>query len=275
VATRYTFGDSHLAARRLATVAEVFAPTSRALLARAVPAGAGTVVDLGCGPGHTSALIAEVCRPRRVLGLDASAAFVAAARRRWADRPGGDPDGFGVSHTALAGPGTPERPTAVDFAVHDVTALPLPGGPADAIHARLLLAHLADPLDVVAAWRTQLVPDGVLVLDEVERIDPPPGLLADYVDLVVAVVASGGARMYAGPLLAPLGGATVDLPVDGAMAARMFGPNLATWRSAASERGLATDAKLDRLGGGLADLAERPGATTVGWVLRQLALPAA
>ena len=81
--------------------------------------------------------------------------------------------------------------------------------------------------------------------------------------------------MYAGPLLAPLGGATVELPVDAAMAARMFGPNLATWRSAASQRGLATDAELDRLAGALVVLAERPGQATVGWVLRQIALPAA
>jgi trans-aconitate 2-methyltransferase len=249
VSGRYTFGDGDLPARRLALVAEVYEPTSRALLASAVPSGCDTVLDLGCGPGHTTRLVAEVCRPRRAVGADSSAAFVEAAR------------------ALTAGPG-------VEFVVHDATARPLPGAPVDAVHARLLLSHLPDPLGVVAGWRTQVRPGGVVVVDEVEAMHVPPGVLADYEALVVALVASGGGDMYAGSRLAPLGGRCVEVPVDAARAAAMYRLNLRAWRDDAVARGLATTAELDRVAAGLDDRAGRPGDATVVWEMRQLVLPA-
>ena len=57
--------------------------------------------------------------PRRALGLDQSAPFVALAA---ADAPPG-----------------------VEFAVHDVTRAPFPCPPADLLSCRLLLSHLPDP----------------------------------------------------------------------------------------------------------------------------------
>jgi SAM-dependent methyltransferase len=250
VAGRYSFGDSDVAARRLALMARVFEPTSRALLAESVPPGAGTALDLGCGPGNTTRLLAEVARPRSTLGLDSSERYVAAAR---------------------AGTDDP----AVSFACHDVTSLPLPGAPADVVYARLLLAHLPDARALAEGWRTQLRPDGVLVLEEVEAIDPPPGVLRDYEDLVAAVVAAGGGDMYAGPLLAPLGGRCLDLDVDAAVAGRMFGLNLATWRDEALAHGLASRAQLHRIAEGLTSLVEAgPGRGTARWVIRQLVVPA-
>src|SRR5437588_6981532 len=78
---QYTFGDTDLAGRRLALVAEVFEPPSRALLESSRLAGLDIIVDLGCGPGFTARLVAEVCRPRRVIGLDRSDRFVETARR--------------------------------------------------------------------------------------------------------------------------------------------------------------------------------------------------
>ncbi|MCA1739805.1 MAG: class I SAM-dependent methyltransferase [Actinobacteria bacterium] len=49
---------------------------------------------------------------------------------------------------------------------------PLPhGGEADLIHARLLLTHLPRPETAVEDWLTQLAPGGLLVLQEVERIE--------------------------------------------------------------------------------------------------------
>jgi trans-aconitate methyltransferase len=82
VAGKYTFGDSDLAAERMALVAQVFEPSSRALLARAVPAGTGIALDLGCGPGHTTRMVADVSRPRRTLGVDGSERYVELAGRR-------------------------------------------------------------------------------------------------------------------------------------------------------------------------------------------------
>ena len=249
MSARYTFGDGELAARRLAVVAEVFEPTSRALLASSLPVGAPLALDLGCGPGHTTRLLAQVSRPRRVIGLDSSPRFVALARGLTND-PG------------------------VAFAVHDATAMPLPGAPVDALYARLLLAHLRDPLALVDVWTTQLRGGGVLVLDEVEAIEAPPGVLRDYESLVADLVAAEGGSMYAGPLLAGRGGRCVDLHVDTATAARMYAMNLATWRDDALQRGLAGPDDLHRIGAGLAALESGPGAGSVRWVLRQIALTA-
>ena len=161
MSTTYTFGDGDLAARRLGLVAEAFEAPSRELLALASPDEVDSALDLGCGPGHTTRLLAATCRPRRTLGLDGSADFVRTAGRLTDD------------------------PT-VRFAVHDVTALPLPGAPVDLVYARLLLAHLPDPPALAERWRTQLRPGGALVLDEVEAIAPPPGVLREYLDLVEA-----------------------------------------------------------------------------------------
>jgi SAM-dependent methyltransferase len=246
---RYTFGDGDLAAERLALVAEIFDPVSRELLASAVAPGPGPglAVDLGCGPGYTTRLVADVCRPARTVGLERSEHFADLARRRH------------------SGP-------TVEFAVHDVTRVPFPVGPADVVFARLLLAHLPDPLGLVARWRSQLAPGGVLVLDEIESMTTPPGPLRRYEDLVVALVAAEGGAMYAGPILAQLGGGRCpEVDVDAAAAARMYGMNLATWRHEARRRDLAGDAELDRLADDLAELAEGPpGGEVVHWVLRQL-----
>jgi hypothetical protein len=160
---------------------------------------------------------------------------------------------------------------------HDVTEVPLPGGPATVVYARLLLSHLPDPLALVELWRTQLLPGGVVVLDEVEDIEAPPGALRAYEDLVVALVASEGADMYAGRRLAPLGGRCIDVHVDAALAARIFGLNLRTWRDDAVARGLADRSHLDDVAAGLAALADRTaagsGPATVRWVLRQIVCP--
>src|SRR4051794_17612598 len=70
---RYAYGDSDLAAERLALVATVFEPTSREFVQAAAPRSPALAVDLGCGPGHTTRLLHEATGAARTLGLDASA----------------------------------------------------------------------------------------------------------------------------------------------------------------------------------------------------------
>ncbi len=127
---RYAYGDSVSAGDRLDLVARVFEPTSRRFLERAAPRGPRLALDLGCGPGNTTRLIADALRPERTVGLDRSGPFLDRARQ-------GSPPG-------------------VEFMEHDVFVTPFPIGPADVIFARLLLAHLPDRPDVVARWTAQL-----------------------------------------------------------------------------------------------------------------------
>jgi SAM-dependent methyltransferase len=245
--SRYTFGDSDVAVARMDLVAGLFEASSRALLADALPPFVDTALDLGCGPGHTTRLLAEVGRARSTIGVDGSDRYLVVARARTDD-------------------------ATVTYVRHDVTDVPLPGGPPSIVYARLLLSHLPDPPTLVERWRNQLGPGGVVVLDEVEDIEAPPGILRSYEELVVALVATQGAEMYAGRLLAPLGGRCVEVHVDASLAARIFGLNLGAWRDEALAHGLADEDHLDDVAAGLAALADRTsvGPSTVRWVFRQV-----
>ena len=174
--TRYTYGDSALAAERLGLVARMFEPTTRSFLASVVRRRPDSVVDLGCGPGHTTRLLHDVTGARSTVGLDRSEAFVATAGR--------------------------DRPDGVSFAVHDVTKVPFATGPADVVYARLLLAHLADVGRVVRRWSTMLTIGGSLLVDDLEELDAPePSFRAYLDDVAIAVVRVEGGDLFVGPRL--------------------------------------------------------------------------
>ncbi|HET6811034.1 MAG TPA: class I SAM-dependent methyltransferase [Acidimicrobiales bacterium] len=253
----YAFGDSDLAARRLELVAAVFGEPTRALLHRAarLHGPVGLAVDLGCGPGLSTALLHETVGATRTVGLDASPAFVARASAR--------------------------APAEVSYMVHDVRSVPFPVGPADVVLARLLLAHLPDPVGTARTWVTQLKEGGLLVLDEIEFIHTGHPVLARYEELAVAVVAARGGPMYAGPELAApgaLGGRgwmvraceLVRLPVATAQAAAMFSLNLPTWRDDGAITSRWTTDEVDSLARQLDELRHSPATGEITWGLRQV-----
>lgn len=171
----YAYGDSELAAARLGLVAQVFDPTSRAFLERAAGGPVELAVDLGCGPGYTTRLMADVLRPERTVGLDRSGPFVERARSG--------------------------APAGVEFVRHDVREVPFPVGSADLIYSRLLLSHLPDRPEVLARWATQLAPGGRVLLDELEDVETEDPWFLAYVKLASARVAWGGGRLLVGPEL--------------------------------------------------------------------------
>src|SRR5579875_2115802 len=59
----YAFGDSDAAAERLGMLAELFDAPSRSLLRSLGGARIGLAIDLGCGPGHTTRLLADLPQP--------------------------------------------------------------------------------------------------------------------------------------------------------------------------------------------------------------------
>jgi trans-aconitate 2-methyltransferase len=237
---RYTFGDDEPARARLGLVAAAYEPVSRVFLAQAASADAAVAVDLGCGPGFSTELVAATYRPRALVGLDASEQFLAMAR-------------------ALV-------PTA-RFVRHDVTEVPLPVDPADVIYARLVLAHLPDPPAVLARWCEHLAPGGVVLSEELEAIESPDGPLREYDDLSSAMVHRGGGVMCAGPLLAPLGGECVRVEASAALAARIYSFNVRLWLERA-DAGPSKE-RLLRLERGLGEVADAPGSPGVTWIVRQ------
>src|SRR5262249_44301638 len=146
---RYTFGDSPLAADRLALLAATYEPSSARLLRMCACLAPRRAVDLGCGPGHTTRLLHAVVAPAATLGVDSSPDPVARAR-------------------ATAPPGGED-------AVHDVTVAPLPGGPPpDLLYSRFLLTHLRDPARAMAAWAAAAAAErAALVVEETAEISSP------------------------------------------------------------------------------------------------------
>jgi trans-aconitate 2-methyltransferase len=250
---RYTFGDTPLAADRLLLVAGVFDAPSRSFLTEAVTRPPSVALDVGCGPGATTRLIAEVTGAVHTIGLDASPAFV--------DRA------------------TVDAPAGISFVVHDVRELPLPHAPADLIYCRLLLAHLSNVERTVDAFMSQVAGGGRLLVDEIEWIDSDHPVLTAYERIVVGLVASQGAPMYAGPIVDGLRrGPQWDqrssrvrvVPVATADAARMFEMNIGTWRDDPHIRTHYPAEEIDRLATDLRALASSSRTDEITWGVRQV-----
>jgi SAM-dependent methyltransferase len=247
--TGYAFGRDMVAALRLRIVHDVFEASSRALLLECGGDGPfETVLDLGCGPGPTTRLIDDVLAPATLVGLDLAADFLDLAARA--------------------------VPRA-RFVRHDLRDLPWPGAPFDLVYARYVMAHLPEPEARLREWTAQLGPDGLLVLEEVERITARQAVFARYLDTVAGLLGGRGHDLYVGAMLAAAAGPAarlsrvVEVSPATAVVAAMFRLNLAAWGSRPDVPADADVAGLDR------DLAllERSSATgEITWSQRQLVL---
>ena len=251
--SRYAFGDSDVAALRLGLLAETFEAPSRSLLEHIAPTPLDLVLDLGCGPGYSTALLAEVLTPQRLVGLDRSDAFLARARS--------------------SGP-------SAEWLSHDLAVVPFPVGPADLAYARLVLAHMAEAGRVVGRWITQLNEGGYLLLEEDEEIRTDDPTLAHYEDLASELVTARGGNLYIGRILADLTtpgteqvvNRVYDHSVSGATAARMFLMNFGVWRHDPLVVDRYPKTELDQLAEDLSRVAQGPPGADVLFRIRQLAL---
>jgi SAM-dependent methyltransferase len=274
----YAFGDTPTASARLDVLASVFAPASRSLLAevlgevladcadrlgpgraqrldpgRAAPAV--LVLDLGCGPGHTTAMLAGVFTSARVVGMDTSVVFVSEGSTRAGDR--------------------------CRFVVADATRVPFPCAPADVVYARFLVVHLPDPRRVVVSWAGQVRPGGVVVVEEPERIDTDDEDFRRYLELASVVVADRGGDLYAGrqlvdlvvpPEVVRVVDRRAPLDVAAGSAASIFALNLSTWGGDPALSQVTAPGEAASL---LARLEERradPSMGVIRWYMRQLVL---
>jgi trans-aconitate 2-methyltransferase len=210
----YLFKDTEQAAHRLHLLADVFASSSRLFLQTVVGTAPEMGIDLGCGPGYTTRLLAEVTQSARIIGLDTSEYFLSLARRN--------------------------TPAHLSFLCHDVTQTPFPTGPGDLIFCRMLLTHLREPLSVLEHWETQLRPGGFLLVEEVEWIQTEHSLLRRYLAIQAALLREQANELYIGPKLEQFQGndrlkrrlsRVYPLTVSTTQAARMFALNLPSWKN--------------------------------------------
>ena len=169
----YTFGDTDLAAERLRLLARVFAPSSARLLASLSELGGELAVDLGCGPGHSTELLAGHVPATRVIGLDRSPHLLEQARRE-------------------------HQNARLSFLSCDVSLAPLPVPKARFLYSRFLLTHLRDPAQVVSRWADAAEPNARLVLEETAFMSGEHPAFSRYYALVERMQAHYGQRMYIG-----------------------------------------------------------------------------
>lgn len=158
------------------------------------------VLDLACGPGVISRLIAEIHPNSRVTAMDLNGDLLEAAR----------------SEAAAAGL---ER---IAFVQGDVYDPPLEAGQFDFIYARLLFQHLEDPLRALKAVRSLLKPGGRLCIMDIDDdwltfVPEPEGFAAFTAAAAVAQAQRGGNRHIGrqlGPLLEAAGFADVAVHVE-------------------------------------------------------------
>ena len=209
----YTFGDSDLAAERLRLLARVFEPSSSALLGSLENPPGELALDLGCGPGATTRLLADHVSTSRVVGLDQSARLVAQAANEQGN----------------------ER---ISFLQGDVSTPPFPLPAASVSYSRFLLTHLREPTEVIRAWARAAEPNALLVLEETAFMTGEHPAFPRYYALVERMQAHYGQRMYIGRELAALAeceewsaesGALTVAALPATDMARLHWLNLRTW----------------------------------------------
>ncbi len=211
----YTFGDNPEASRRLRLLAEVYEPETRDLLYRVGSHCTGRefhrAVDLGCGPGWSTQLLAATLRPARTVGLDASELYVAEARS---------------NHPHL------------EFMRHDVLETPLPVPEPDLLFCRFLLTHLSSPQSALQSWARASAPGAVLVIHETEKLEAEHPALVRYYEMVERMQQHHGQKLYVGTMLedsltgtgwAPLHCESVVLEKSARDMAQLHLFNLRTW----------------------------------------------
>src|SRR5262249_26375553 len=134
----YTFGTDQLAAQRLENIADFFNPLAAQFLPEFVRCPVVMGLDMGCGPGFSTDMLARVLVYSTIYGIDNSPRFLAMARSRY---------------------------PRYTFIEHDVMMGPLPVRP-QVIYVRFLLSHLTNVLGLVQEWLGQLLPHGLLFIEE-------------------------------------------------------------------------------------------------------------
>lgn len=142
----YALGSGEDELTRLELQGTALAPATRMIFAAAGLGRGMRVLDLGCGAGDVAFAAAGLVGPEGyVVGVDRSPEALARARLRAEQR--------GLAQ--------------VRFAEADVCD-PAPGGPFDAIVARLLLMYVPDPAVVLRRQATVLHPGGLVIPVELD-----------------------------------------------------------------------------------------------------------
>lgn len=252
----YLFGDTDLAAYRLQVLSGVFSDSTKAFLRHSVKRSPRCIADLGCGPGHTTSMLADFLEADQAVGLDNSEHFIRLARSAYHQK--------------------------VSYHLHDVTSIPFPLAPFDILFCRFLLTHLESADCVLGKWATQLNGGGLILIEEVDWIHTANETFALYLNIVDAMLKHMAGNLYMGKrlnqmqlpgLLKRRASHIRRLPVSTGEAATMFFLNIRTWKTQPFAQRNYPGSVISELERNLGMLAGRAdGGIEIEWYLRQLVL---
>jgi SAM-dependent methyltransferase len=184
-------------------------------LTEARPAGVRRAIDLGCGPGFTTDLLARTTGALETWGLDASERMVRFARARF-------PEGGSLC-----------------FAVHDVSRAPYPLAGADVFYTRYLFTHLASPRTVFDACAVAASPGARFLVEDNCALESEDPLFSSYYARVRRLQAHYGQDMFVGERLPEIAAGSAwtlaryertRIELDGRVMAQLHAINVRTWR---------------------------------------------
>ncbi len=142
---RYTLATGETAKNRLEALHEIWGEGTRRMALKAGMTPGMSAVDFGCGVGTVSVMFAGMVGPEgKVVGLDMSAAQLAQARLRAAER----------------------NCRNVEFLEANALATQLPSGAFDFAYCRYLLIHLTHPSVALREMMRVLRPGGILLVED-------------------------------------------------------------------------------------------------------------
>ena len=208
---RYTFGHTITAAERLKNIADFFNPLAKDFIQANVSEKITSAVDLGCGPGYTTSMLAEATEANEITGIDISEYFVELAMNQYPQ---------------------------YNFQIGDVTNLSL-SLQYDLVYCRFLLSHLTNLSDLLQKWLKILNPGGCIIIDELEDIKTTAPVFKKYLQINEGLINSQGAELYVGRNLDKylskcmvLNSESNFIHVDDSVAAGWFYPNtVSIWKS--------------------------------------------
>jgi 2-polyprenyl-3-methyl-5-hydroxy-6-metoxy-1,4-benzoquinol methylase len=146
MSSRYVIAGGEAGWRRLTLLARTMAPTTRAHLINAGVREGMTCIDVGCGGGHVTQILAEMSGPSgRVVGIDFDPVKLAAAAAE------AESAGF---HT-------------IEFRQTDVLQW-RESSTYDVVYGRFILSHLPDSRRILDGMRQALKPGGIVVLEDID-----------------------------------------------------------------------------------------------------------
>jgi ubiquinone/menaquinone biosynthesis C-methylase UbiE len=254
-ANHYSFGDSPIAQQRLEYLADAFDPSTRAWFDSLDIDHCQSAVDLGCGIGRTTTLLAEHFAPDFLVGLDNSESMLSRARSQ--------------SHTHAL------------FIAHDVTQSPFPVPASELLYARFLLTHLSSPHRVLEVWSQALKPKGVLLLEETSDLRSDHPAFSRYYEIVAAMQAHYGQVQKIGREIDALVDTSIFLikrselrsvNLPGHVMARLHAMNIETWKNDRFIQANIDPREISELSGIFRGFSENEAAPPVVTEMRQIAL---